>query len=557
MVARAADPVTAYARRVVDGLAPAGRLVRLACERHLRDLEHGAARGIYFDAAAATHAIRFFGYLKHSKGEWAGLPVVLEPWQEFVVGSVFGWKRAEDGTRRFRTAYNEVPRKNGKSTVAAGVGLYLFVADDEPGAEVYCAATKRDQARIVWDEAARMVRRSRALKKRVGIFKSNMHVTGTASKFEPLSADSDTMDGLNIHGAIVDELHAHKDRGIVDVIESALGSRRQPLIFYITTAGFDRHSVCWEQHHYAEQVLEGLVEDDTFFAYVAGIDRCDDWSDPRVWAKANPNLGVSVKLQYLLDEAAKAKEMPGKQNAFRRLHLDEWTEQANRWIDLAVWDRCGAAVDAGALTGRRCFCGLDLASNTDIAAFLAVFPDGAGGFDLLARFWIPENSMRARVKRDRVPYDVWVRQGHIAATEGDVIDYDFIRADIGRFGEQYEVAEIAFDRWGALQVSTQLDGDGFTMVPFGQGFASMAGPTKELEKALLSGKIRHGGNPVLRWMASNVAVRQDPAGNLKPDKERSTEKIDGIVALIMGLGRATVAPPKKPSVYERRGLLSV
>lgn len=542
---------TAYAESVVAGEIVTGRLVRLACERHLTDLQLGHLRGLRFDEEAAERSIRFFGFLRQSKGEWAGQPLELQPWQAFIAGSVFGWKQ-RDGTRRFRSAYNEIARKNGKSTLSAGIGLKLAFFDDEPGAEVYAAATKRDQAMIVWSEAKRMVEKTPELRGMIRAFVGNLHREETASKFEPLGADADTLDGLNIHGGIVDEVHAHKTRAVLDVLETATGSRLQPLIFYITTAGYDRTSVCWELHEYSTKVLEGLVEDDSFFAYVAALDEGDDWTDETVWVKANPNLGVSAKLDKLRQECKRAQEVPGRQNAFKRLHLNVWTEQADRWIDMTRWDEGDLAVDPGELAGATCFCGLDLSTTTDITAFVAVFPDDSDGFDVLAHFWVPEEGIRARARRDRVPYDLWESQGSITATEGNVVDYDAIREHIREFAERYRVVEIAYDRWNSTQLVTQLLKDGAPMVPVGQGFASMAGPMRDLEGLIVSRRLYHGGNPVLRWMAANVAVEQDPAGNLKPSKAKSTEKIDGIVAMVMAVGRAmlhqeqpddTPAPP--------------
>ena len=367
------DPTTAYARSVSEGVIPANRLLRLACERHLGDLARGAGRGLRFDLAAARHAIDFFGFLRHSKGEWAGEPFTLAPWQAFLVGSLFGWKR-DDGLRRFRTAYCAVPRKNGKSTTSAGIGLYLLVADGEQGAEVYSAATTRDQARIVFDEAKRMVATSPALRRRVELLINNLHVAASASRFMPLSSDSSTMDGLNVHGAIIDELHAHKTRGVVDVLDTATGARRQPLLFEITTAGYDRHSICFEHHDYSIKVLDGVLQDDSWFAYIAAADEDDDWTDAKVWRKANPNFGISVKEDDLARKAEKAIALPGAQNAFRRLHLNQWTEQAERWIDMAAWDACDAPVDLERLRGRPCFGGLDLSTTTDVTALAWVFP---------------------------------------------------------------------------------------------------------------------------------------------------------------------------------------
>lgn len=532
--------VETYAREVVAGIAPACRFVRLAAQRHLDDLETGSARGLQFDEDAAAFAIDFFSTLQHTKGEWAGTPLTLEPWQQFIVGNLFGWLRA-DGARRFRVAYIEVPRKNGKSTLVAGFGLLLAFFDDEPGAEVYAAATKRDQAKIVWGEARAMVLKATHLKKRISVLVGNLHQEASRSKFMPLGADVDGMDGLNISGAIVDELHAHKSRGMWDVIETATGSRRQPLTVAITTAGFDRQSVCYEQHDYGAKILEGILEDDSFFAYIAGIDDGDDWRDPDVWAKANPNLGVSVKLDDLERKCAKAKSVPGEQNAFLRLHLDVWTQQDTRWLDIDVWNEGGAEIDEETLKGRECFGGLDLSTTTDITAFELYFPneDGPGG-QVLSFFWVPEENIHERSVRDRVPYELWAEQGLIFPTEGSVIDYEAIRMFIrDELGALYNIREIGADPWNAAQIVKQLEGDGFTIEKVGQGFASMTSPTKELGKLVAQAALIHGNNPVLRWMASNVAVEQDAAGNLKPSKAKSRERIDGIVALIMAVDRAT------------------
>lgn len=534
--------VTAYAESVIDGSVLTGKLVQLASERHLRDLESGHLRGLWFDDEAADRAVRFFSLLQHHKGEWAGQPINLEPWQQFIIGSLFGWKQG-DGTRRFRTAYNEMGRKNGKSTLAAGLGLYLAFFDGEPGAEVYAAATKRDQSKIVWDEAKLTVMKSSGLRKHVTPLASNLHSTATASKFEPLGADKDGMDGLNIHGAIVDELHAHKTRAMWDVLRTATGSRRQPLIFVITTAGYDRNSICWQQHDYGVKVLEGIIEDDAFFAYIATIEEEDDWADEVAWYKANPNLGVSVKLDTLRTECLEAQQMPGQQNAFRRLRLCQWTEQADRWMGMEAWDECAGQVDADELEGRDCYAGLDLSTTTDLCSLNLYFPSpdlSEQPNQCLSFNWVPEDNIQRRSERDRVPYQLWAEQGFIEATEGNVVDYDVIRARINELNTRYHIQEIAIDRWNSTQLQTQLMGDGFTVVPFGQGFASMSAPTKELEKQVLAQELAHGAHPVLRWAASNVAVQTDAAGNIKPAKDKSMERIDPIVALVMAIGRAMV-----------------
>ncbi len=549
-----------YIEDVISGRVSVCRWVRLAVERHQQDLAEGAARGLFFDEQAARFAISFFGLLTHWKGEWSGQPVTLEPWQQFITWSLFGWKRERDNMRRFRTAYIEVPRKNGKTTWAAGIGLLLMVADGEPGAEIYSAATKRDQARLSHQAATEMVRRSAPLRSLVNIHKDNLHSLQTASKFEPLGRDADSLDGLNVHGAIVDELHAHKTRDLWDVLETATGARRQPLMLVITTAGYDRQTICWQLHTYAEKVLSGLVDDDSFFGAIYSVDEGDDWESESNWYKANPNLGVSKKLDDMRRLAGRAREMPAQLNAFLRLHLNIWTQAEDRWISPEAWAACGLEVDAEALAGRKAWGGLDLATTTDIAAWVLVFPpaagDASGVFRVLPRFFIPEDAIRERSKRDRVPYEAWEREGLVFATPGNVIDYDWILAQIDQDAQTYDVQEVAFDRWGATSISTRLQERGLTMVQFGQGYASMSGPMKELGKLILGQKLAHGGNQVLAWMADNVVAAQDPAGNIKPDKGRSREKIDGIVATIMALDRAMRHAPKT-SVYQARGLRSL
>ena len=541
------DPVSIHARTVVTGEVVANALHRRACERHLDDLVSGPDRGLRFEPAAARHAIAFFGFLRHSKGEWAGEPFELAPWQAFVAGALFGWKR-DDGLRRFRTAYCAVPRKNGKSTLSAGLGLYLLVADGEPGAEIYSAATSRDQARIVFDEAKRMTASSPALRRRVETLINNLHVPGTSSRFMPLSSDASTVDGLNVHGAIIDELHAHRSRNVVDVLETATGARRQPLIFEITTAGYDRHTICFEHHDYAIKVLDGIIRDDSWFAFIAAADDGDEWSDPSTWRRANPNLGRSVKEDDLARKVEKALALPGAQNAFRRMHLNEWTEQAERWIDLAAWDACAGPVPLERLRGRRCFGGLDLSTTTDVTALAWLFPPDHDDepWHLLSRYFVPEDNIRRRAERDRVPYDVWARQGFVEPTPGNVVDYRAVEQRIHADAALFDVREIAYDPWNATHIALRLQEEGASMVEFRQGFRSMAAPTRELEKLILSRSLAHAGNPVTRWMASNAAVAQDPAGNLKPAKDKSTERIDGIVAAIMALGRAMLPAEPEP-----------
>lgn len=555
---RSISPVTAYAERVVAGEIVAGRLVHLACERHLRDLETAAERGLWFDDDAAQHAIEFFSFIRHSKGEWAGQPLVLEPWQCFIVGSIFGWKVTTTGLRRFRNGYVEVPRKNGKSTLTAGIGLYLLLADGEPGAEIYCAATKLEQAEIIHGEATRMVRASPALRRLVSILANNLNVPATASKFEPLSGAPETHDGLNIHGGLIDELHAHKDRLLVDVLETATGSRRQPLIFMITTAGYDRLSVCWERHAHAEQVLDGTLDDDTTFGYIATADEGDDWTLEETWRKANPNHGISVKPDDLKRKAARAKAIPGEQNGFKRLHLNIWTEQATRAIDAAAW-LAGAGVRdwrdlAEAFTGRPCWLGVDLSSTTDLTAVAALFRDG-DDWAVVPRFWLPGQDLRERGRRDLAPYETWGQQGALNVIDGNVIDYDAIDQVIDELLATYEVRELGYDPWNATQWVLKQQAKGVIVTPVRQGFASLTAPTKELLTLVTSGRLHHGNHPILTWNAANLQTTQDPAGNLKPDKAQTRRRIDGIVATIVALARALADDGGSTSVYEDAGLI--
>lgn len=547
-----------YAWGVRRGKIVACRYVKLAVERHFRDLETGAQRGLWFDHKAAEHSINFFKFLRHSKGEWAGQVLELQPWQQFSRWVRYGWKR-DDGTRRFRTSYEEVARKNGKTTSAAGDGLYLMVGDGEPGAEVYAAATKRDQARICHGEATRMVEASPALASRITVFRNNLHISGTASKFEPLGRDSKSTDGLNIHGLIKDELHAWVDRDFNGKLDTAQGSRRQPLSIAITTAGTSRTSMCYEQREHVIKILEGLEEDDSVFGIIYCLDEGDDWEDESVWIKANPNLGVSVKLDYLREQVRKAKSTPSSLNQCLRYCFNIWTQAASRWLDLDKWAACGVVVvDEEDLVGRECCGALDLSSTIDLAAWALVFPpiDEDEPYKVLVRLFCPKDNIEIRSKRDRVPYEAWVRAGLLTPTPGAAIDYGFIRQRVKEDAAKFLIKEIAYDRWGASKLRQDLEEDDHTMIEFGQGFASMSSPTKELERLVLSVMLAHGGNPALAWMAANMVIRTDPAGNIKPDKEKSIEKIDGMVAVIMALARALLHSDTK-SVYEERGVLTL
>jgi phage terminase large subunit-like protein len=568
-------PAEQYARDAAAGRIVVSRWVRLAARRHLDDLRDGPKRGLYFDPSAAQHVIDFFGFLRHSKGEWAGQEFILQPWQQFILWCLFGWKRRSDGARRFRTAYAEIARKNGKSTLAAGLGLYLFFADGEPGAEVYCVATMKDQARIVFTEAERMRKSSPALRQRIVSFRNNMNVPAMNSKFEPLSSDEDTLDGLNLSGAIVDEFHAHKTRLLIDVIETATAARLQPLTFKITTAGYDRETVCWTDREYGLKVLEGINQDDTLFVFVAALDEGDDWENEKNWPKANPGLNVSVKIDDLRRKANKAKQDPSALNSFLRLHLNVWTNQETAAIKMDDWNACVGfslqGTDSRALRddmekrleGEACYIGCDLSSTEDITAVVKLFPpsDSHEKYIALADFWVPEENIERKVKEFRAPYDVWAREGFLRATPGNVVDYDAVRTQILADFERYDVRELAFDPWNATQFANDLQKSGIDaerLVKFNQTIAMFAEPTKRLiEELVLARKLAHLGNPVLRWMASNLVVWEDGNGNKRPTKKSARGKIDGIVALIMALGRAIASPGDGGSVYESRGILTL
>jgi phage terminase large subunit-like protein len=551
--ASALDEVTAYARAVVAGEIVACRYVKLACKRHLLDLRGGRKRGLLWRPDAAQFRIGFYPkYLRHSKGEWARRPYELSPWQKFVVGSVFGWKR-KNGRRRFVYVYNELPRKQGKSTLAAGIGLDMLVCDGEPGAEVYTAATKTDQARIIFDEAKRMVAMSPELRRKINRFKLNLSVDATGSKFEPLSSADRTLDGLNPHCVLIDELHKHRNRALLDVLDTAMGARRQPLLWIITTAGDDNpESVYANENDYAIKVLERTVEDDNVFAFIATIDKDDRWDDPLAWAKANPNLGISVKLDDLERQAKKASKSPSALAAFKRLRLNVRSAVSERAIDMEMWERNSrGAFDPDKLGRLTCWGGLDLSSKIDISAFVKLFaPDGDGIMRVAAKFWMPADTIEERADRDRMPYRRWVEEGWIEATPGNVIDHSAIRDHIRADARRFDIRDIAFDPWNATQLAVECGEHGINMIEFVQGIRSYTMPTKELAGLLHSRRLDHGDNPVLRVMASNLKVQRDKNLNEMPHKAHSTGRIDGMTALIMAVGRYTSSQSEpQPGVH--------
>uniref|UniRef100_A0A6M3JNP2 Putative terminase n=1 Tax=viral metagenome TaxID=1070528 RepID=A0A6M3JNP2_9ZZZZ len=581
-MAKKLHPTTQYALDITSSKIPANKWTRLACKRHLDDLEHGKERGLYFDECAANHIILFFEeFLVFYEGDFDGKPFILTPWQKFLLGSVFGWKKEPDGFRRFKTIFCSTGKGNGKSPIAGGIGLYGLCFDEEPGNEIYAAAVTREQAGILFRDARAFAKKSDSLRDMLKIDQHNISYVAENSFFRPVSSEHRGLDGKRPHICLIDEIHEHPNDLVVRKMSAGTKGRRQPITLEITNAGVNRHSICYQHHEYTTKILDGIVQNDEWFGLISGLDvcpkceaegktipqdgcpDCDDWRDEKNWIKANPNLPYLGKpfRDYLARQVAEAKAMPSQENLVKRLNFGIWTESITRFISSDAWNACTFTVDPDELRSRSCYAGLDLSTNTDLSAFVLVFPplipvvDG-GKYAVLCRFFLPEDNMRERVHRDKVPYDVWVREGLITLTPGNIIDYNFIIDQIEKDMTDYEIKEFAFDRWGSQKITTDLQDLGFeiegkrTLIQFGQGFASMSAPTKELEKMVLAKELAHGGNKVLSWMVSNIAIREDPAGNKKPDKEKSTERIDGVVALIMAIGRAMLYKGPEKSIYD-------
>lgn len=463
--------------------------------------------------------------------------------------------------RQYNTAYIEIPKKNGKSELGAALALNMLVNDDEWKAEVYSCAADRQQASIVFDVAVDMVQQQPYLSKVIKIIKSTKRMVymPTGSIYQVLSSDVATKHGLNVSACIFDELHVQPDRKLYDVMTQGSGdARKQPLWFFLTTAGTDRNSICWEVHQKALDILEGRKADPRFYPVMFGLPDDADWEDEANWYKANPSLDKTISIEKVRDAFRKAKETPADENMFRQLRLNQWVKQSVRWMPMDKWDECGGDIDLSALEGRPCYAGLDLSSTSDLTTLVLVFPpeDGFGAYTVVPFFWLPEDTLDLRVRRDHVMYDVWQKQDFLMTTEGNVVHYGFIEAFICLLAEKYNIREIAYDRWNASMMVQTLQDDGFTMIPFGQGFKDMSPPTKELMRLVLEHKVNHGGHPILRWNMDNAYVRTDPAGNIKLDKEKSTEKIDGAVALVMALDRA-MKNLNGGSVYDTRDMLTL
>lgn len=548
------------------------RLSKEKVEEYCRTLIPGYdpwrdANGYHFGAKLAREECKWFhDELTHVKGDMAGEPFTLEPWEVALVGNIFGWLD-KAGNRRYREVLLYIPRKNGKTPLGAGLIDRVLFKDREPGAEIYGVADSYGRARFVFEHAAGMVKRNPKLFERCQIFKGQSKAiqlrnhpdnVDDLSVYRLISGESDVGHGQNIHVVVVDELHLQPDRDLVDSLSTATASkgRRQPLIVYLTTADYMRPSICNEIYEYACRVRDGL-SNARFLPMIYEASCDDDWTDEKVWARVNPNLDVSVSLEYLRAECQKAIDAPANENRFKRLHLNIRTEQDVRWLKMEAWDACGETeVDPELLKGKPCWAGLDLATSRDTTALALLFRNEDGGFKLLSYFWLPEVTARERSRVDRVPYPQWIKEGLIRKSGENTADYALIRRDINDLAQEYSIQEIAIDRaFQGDQLACELMQDGFEVIAFGQGFWSMAAPTKRLDELVRECKLYHGANPVLRWMASNVSVELNAAGDLKPSRKKSTEKIDGIVATIMALGRAMMdagKPKLQPSIMVLR-----
>ena len=504
----------------------------------------------FYNAEKADRVVNFFYSLKFTKGEFKGRPFILQPWQENeIIRPLFGttWS---DGTRCYTTAYISTPRKNGKTELGGGLALYLLCGDGEQGAEVYSAAGDKEQAAMVYNAAETMVKTSRTLKRRCRIIHSQRRIIylPTGGFYRVISADATLKQGFSPHGVLYDELHVARNRDLWDALSTGQGARRQPLMAALTTAGHDLKTICGEQYTLAKQIKEKIINNPTYFQYIAEAAPGDDWQSPKTWAKANPNFNVSVLPRKMESEALAAKLSPTKENTFKRYLLNLWTNASESWLSIDTWKKSAGTLDINALAGRDCFAALDLSTTTDIAAYLKIFPvieniinetgetKPAEVLKVIPTFWIPKDNMEARSKRDRVPYDLWTRQGFIKTTPGDIIDFEFIENDILSDAKKYNIIELGFDPWNATGTINKLTAAGMKAIPARQGFA-LSSPTKETEILIHQKRIHHGENPVLTWMIANTQITRDAQENIKPDKKKSTEKIDGVVALIMAVDR--------------------
>jgi len=509
-----------------------------------------------YDEKTALRVKNFIEAQKHTTGQYAGKPFILQDWQwKDIISPLYGTLN-QDGSRQYRTCLVMVARKNGKTTLAAVIALYHLFADGEKGGQIYSAATDRDQASLVFNEAASMVRQSPVLSRKCKIIDSQKRIVNykNNSFYRAIAADAASAHGYNASCIIYDELHAAANRELYDVLSTSMGARRQPLLFIISTAGFDRNSILWEQYNYANKVLKGAVKDDTYLPVIYEADDKDDWQNEEVWYKANPALGTFRNIDEMRSSYTKAKENPPEINKFKRLYLNMWTSSETEWLPFADWKNSAGDVNPETLKKCKCYGGLDLSSSDDITALVLVFWQGEA-LKVLPFFFIPKDNIEKRVKKDNVPYDLWVSKGLIFATEGNVIDYNFVEEKIYEIAKIYDIEEIAVDPYNALMLNQKLSDSGLITAEVRQGMKSLSPPTKECERLILSGNLHHGNNEVLNWMFSNVMIISDLNDNRRVDKQKSKEKIDGIQALIMAVSRASLHIDNTKSIYDTRDIL--
>lgn len=530
--------------------------IEQVCREHMNGYDAWRnTAGCEFVPDEAMRPIQFIEkFCVHVKGGKAGHPVELDLWQCAFVGNLFGWIRP-DGTRRYRTCLLYVPRKNGKSLIGASIGTFMFFCDGEPGFEIYCAAADASQSRLVWNVAKQMIEKSPKLADLVELYTNSIKLKGDDSFWKPVSKEPGTKMGFNTHLFIMDELHVQNGNALFDALNTSMVARVQPLALYLTTADYSRPSVCNSEYELALRIRNGELNDPYYLPVIYEAKLTDDWTSEETWRKANPGYGISVQPDRIREQCERAKQMPTYENTFKRFYLNIRTEQSERMIKMDAWDKCNRPLEVAALAGKRCFAGLDLSTTRDVTALVLYFPDF--GNYLLCRFWIPAENAKERQERDRVEYLTWQRQNLITLTPGNVIDYDYIRKELNELAKTYRIMKIGYDPYNATELAVHLsEQDGLPMEQFRQGFISMNEPIKKFEALIVSGQLNHGGNAVLRWMATNVSAKYDAAGNVKFDKQKSAEKIDGMVAAAMAIG-VSMQNVKKESVYKKRGVLVI
>ena len=526
-----------YAEDVLSGQILACKFVKQACQRFQSDLETAESRGLYFDELDAQYALDFFDITRHVAGPLRGLQIDLEPWQGFIVANIFGWKWRATGLRRFRTAYNEIGRKNAKSTLSSGVGIFTLAFDGEGGPQVFSAATTKSQAKIVFGDARRMALASPALRKRLTILKHEIEDEHLDGIFRALASDADNLDGLNPHCAIVDELHAHKTREVWDVLETAVGARLQPLLWAITTAGTNREGICYEIRQYVVKILSGEIIDDSTFGIIYTLDEGDEWADESNWSKSNPNLNVSVTIDDIRRLALKAAESPRSLANFLTKRLNVWCNSVSAWLNADEWNACPTLPDDEHLRTLPCWIGVDLSQKLDLTAVVRIFQGEDGSVYIVPRFYLPENAIHRKRGGIGGMYAAWAEQGYLILTPGDTVDYDVIERDLRDDAANYDVQAMAFDPYSATQLSQHLMQDGLPILHVPMYFRYLSEPMKTLEAMVVSGQLHHGNNPIMNWCAGNVVIKHRSDELLFPRKETQDDKIDGVVALVLGMSR--------------------